>query len=72
MLKKRLKKNNFTNIFYIHKKISKLIEESIGYDVLEKVITHLLLQGKPFILETPNDDAGYARKIEWVLSKMRG
>ena len=59
-------------IFYIHKKISKLIEESIGYDVLEKVITRLLLQGKPFILETPNDDAGYARKIEWVLSKMRG
>lgn len=40
--------------------------------MFEKVITHLLLQGKPFILETPNDDAGYARKIEWVLSKMRG
>jgi deoxyribonuclease-4 len=24
------------------------------------------LQGKPFILETPNDDAGYAKEIALV------
>jgi deoxyribonuclease-4 len=24
------------------------------------------LAGKPFILETPNDDAGYAREIEMI------
>ena len=27
-------------------------------------------RGKPFILETPNDDAGYAEEIKWVRSIM--
>lgn len=44
----------------------KLGEGLIGSDVLERVINHPLLQGKPFILETPNDDAGYAKEIAWV------
>ena len=32
---------------------------------------HPALQGLPFILETPNDDAGYAREIRTVLSWMQ-
>lgn len=43
----------------------------IGEKVLQSVITHPLLQGKPFILETPNDDAGYAKEIAWVRSVMK-
>lgn len=46
----------------------KLGQGQIGAETLEKVINHPLLQGKPFILETPNDDAGYAKEIAWVRS----
>ena len=45
---------------------AKLGEGHIGIDTLTKVINHPLLQGKPFILETPNDDAGYAKEIALV------
>ena len=63
--------NDSKNPFEAHKdRHEKLGDGYIGYDVLEKVITHPLLQGKPFILETPNDDAGYAEEIKWVRSIM--
>lgn len=46
-------------------------EGYIGLDGMRRVATHPLLAGKPFILETPNDDAGYAREIrmvrEWIV-----
>lgn len=64
--------NDSKNPLEAHKdRHEKLGEGYIGYEVLEKVITHPLLQGKPFILETPNDDAGYAAEIEWVRSVMK-
>ena len=51
-----------------HQKIG---EGTIGAEALRRVATHPLLQGKPFILETPNDDEGYAREIamirEWMI-----
>lgn len=51
-----------------HQKIG---EGQIGGEALRRVATHPLLQGKPFILETPNDDEGYAREIamirEWMI-----
>ncbi len=63
--------NDSKNTFNAHKdRHEKLGQGFIGYDVLKKVITHPLLQGKPFILETPNDDAGYAEEIKWVRSVM--
>lgn len=40
----------------------------IGEEAMKYIITHPLLQGKPFILETPNDDAGYKREIELIRS----
>ncbi|MBQ6420975.1 MAG: deoxyribonuclease IV [Clostridia bacterium] len=40
----------------------------IGKDALRRVARHPALQGLPFILETPNDDAGYRREIEEVKS----
>lgn len=44
----------------------KLGQGCIGREALLRVVTHPLLQGRPFILETPNDDAGYAREIALV------
>lgn len=42
----------------------------IGEEALRRVVTHPALQGKPFILETPNNDDGYRREIsiirEWM------
>lgn len=43
-------------------------EGCIGLAAMKRVATHPLLAGKPFILETPNDDEGYAREIALVQS----
>ena len=42
----------------------------IGMDALMNVVRHPVLQGKPFILETPNDDEGYRREIAAVKEHM--
>jgi deoxyribonuclease-4 len=64
--------NDSKNPMEAHKDRHELLGEGhIGTDALAAVITHPLLQGKPFILETPNDDAGYAREIAWVRSVMK-
>lgn len=44
----------------------KLGQGEIGEKALRNVVTHPLLQGKPFILETPNDDEGYRHEIEMI------
>ena len=51
-----------------HEKIG---QGHIGEEGLKGVVTHPLLQGKPFILETPNDDEGYAREIAMIRSWMK-
>lgn len=38
----------------------------IGAEALKRVVTHPALQGRPFILETPNEDDGYAQEIAMV------
>ena len=38
-------------------------EGQIGLAALVRVIRHPALEGKPFILETPNDDEGWTREI---------
>ena len=38
----------------------------IGEEALKRVVTHPALQGRPFILETPNEDDGYASEIAMV------
>ena len=35
-------------------------------EALVRVTRHPALAGLPFILETPNDDAGYAQEIAWL------
>lgn len=59
--------NDSMNPLGAHKdRHQKLGEGFIGNDTLRDVVCHPLLQGRPFILETPNDDAGYAREIALV------
>ncbi len=39
---------------------------NIGKNALLNIVRHPLLQGRPFILETPNDEEGYRKEIELV------
>ena len=44
----------------------KLGQGFIGMDAMKRIALHPALQSKPFILETPNDDAGYIKEIQTV------
>lgn len=66
--------NDSMNILAAHKdRHQKLGEGNLGVEAIKRIVTHPALQGKPFILETPNEDAGYAKEIalvkEWVKLK---
>ena len=41
---------------------------AIGLDGMKGIALHPLLQGKPFILETPNNNDGYKKEIELIRS----
>lgn len=63
--------NDSMNACGTHKdRHARIGEGCIGAEGMRRVATHPLLAGKPFILETPNDDAGYKKEIamvrEWV------
>lgn len=63
--------NDSMNVQGSHKdRHQKIGQGKIGAEGLRRVVTHPLLQGKPFILETPNDDAGYAAEIAQIRSWM--
>ena len=46
----------------------KLGQGQLGMEVMRRIARHPALAGRPFILETPNDDAGYIKEIHTVLS----
>ena len=63
--------NDSKNVCGSHKdRHEKLGEGLIGESTLISVVQHPLLQGRPFILETPNDDNGYAKEIATVKSRI--
>lgn len=47
---------------------AKIGEGKIGLDAVERIINHSALKELPFILETPNDDEGWAREIALLKS----
>ena len=49
----------------------KLGQGFIGMEAMKRIVLHPALQNKPFILETPNDDAGYINEIHTVLEWMK-
>ena len=63
--------NDSMNVCGSHKdRHQKIGQGEIGEEAMRRIVTHPILQNKPFILETPNDDAGYTREIamirEWI------
>ena len=42
---------------------AKIGEGNIGFDAFARIVNHPALKGLPMILETPNDDAGWAKEI---------
>ncbi len=63
--------NDSKNVCGSHKdRHEKLGAGQIGLDALKRIALHTALQGRPFILETPNDDEGYIQEIalvrEWI------
>ncbi len=59
--------NDSMNPLASHKdRHEKLGQGMIGLEAMRCIVTHPLLYGKPFILETPNDDDGYAEEIALV------
>ena len=63
--------NDSMNVCGSHKdRHQKIGQGNIGAEVMKRVALHPVLKGKPFILETPNDDEGYAAEIamfkEWM------
>lgn len=62
--------NDSLNSLGSHKdRHAKIGEGQIGLDALVRVIRHPALDGKPFILETPNDDEGWTREIALLREK---
>ena len=63
----RLKAVHLNNSMYglsSHKdRHAKIVEGTMPLDAIVRIIRHPALRGLPFILETPNDDAGYAAEI---------
>ncbi|MCR5755730.1 MAG: deoxyribonuclease IV [Acetatifactor sp.] len=45
---------------------AKIGEGYIGKEAMERIVNHPALQNLPFILETPNDDEGYAKEIAQI------
>ena len=59
--------NNSLNPCGSHKdRHAKLLDGCIPPEALVRVTRHPALAELPFILETPNDDAGYAQEIAWL------
>lgn len=64
--------NDSMNVCGSHKdRHQKLGQGEIGAEALKAVVQHPALQGKPFILETPNEPAGYKKEIAEVKGWMR-
>ena len=64
--------NNSLNDCGSHKdRHAKITEGKLPIDAIRRIITHPVLEKLPFILETPNDEAGYAAEIA-LLRDMHG
>ena len=62
--------NNSLNVLGSRKDRHAKIQEGVmPAEALSRIVCHDALAGRPFILETPNDEAGYAAEISWLRSK---
>ena len=69
VVSKAIHLNDSMNEMGSHKdRHQKIGEGNIGLDAMKRIINHPALMDKPFILETPNDEAGYANEIALLRS----
>lgn len=65
--------NDSMNMLGSHKdRHARIGEGQIGEEALVRIIRHPALRELPFILETPNDDAGYAAEIALLKRRYEG
>lgn len=65
--------NDSMNVCGAHKdRHQKIGEGEIGLEAMKRVALHPALAGKPFILETPNEDEGYAKEIAMIKEWTQG
>ncbi len=70
---KAIHMNDSMNPFASHKdRHEKIGRGQIGLEAMKQIINHPKLQGRPVILETPNDDAGWAEEIALLKSLHSG
>ena len=61
--------NDSKNVCGSHKdRHEKLGQGQLGVEAMRRIAMHPALASRPFILETPSDDAGYIKEIHTVLS----
>ena len=61
--------NDSMNDISAHKdRHEKIGQGHLGIEAITRIINHSALKDKPFILETPNDEAGYAKEIALLKS----
>ena len=61
--------NDSMNLLGAHKdRQQKIGQGEIGAEAMKRIACHPALQSKPFILETPNEDDGYAKEIALIQS----
>lgn len=61
---KAIHMNDSMNSLGSHKdRHEKIGQGQIGLEAMERIVNHPKLQGRPVILETPNDDEGWAKEI---------
>ena len=64
--------NDSMNVLGAHKdRHQKIGQGEIGLEALVRVINHAALKDKPFILETPNERAGYISEIALMKSRVQ-
>jgi deoxyribonuclease-4 len=69
---KALHVNDSKNPFASHKDRHECIGQgSLGEEAFSALVNHPALQGKPMILETPNELPGYAKEIEMLRKMVR-
>lgn len=65
--------NDSMNVLGAHKdRHQKIGEGEIGLEAMKRIALHPALAGKPFVLETPNEDEGYAKEIAMIKEWTQG
>lgn len=64
--------NDSMNVIGSHKdRHQRIGEGELGIETMKRIALNRYLRGKPFILETPNDDKGYEKEVNLIKSWLK-